>query len=189
MTLLSTRRLHSGRIVTLDLDTVQFPDGSTGTLEMIRHPGASAVLPFLDDPRAADPRVLLISQFRHAADGYIWEIPAGRLERGESPEQCARRELAEETGMAAGGVEHLGSVYTTPGFTDELIHLFVAHDLTRGPTRREADEFLELHPMRWSGVLELVASGELRDGKTLAAILLMQCRPRLGESGLSRPGS
>ena len=176
MTLLSTQRLHSGRILTLDLDTVQFPDGSTGTLEMIRHPGASAVLPFLDDSSAADPRVLLIRQFRHAADGYIWEIPAGRLERGESPEQCARRELTEETGMVAGRVEHLSSVYTTPGFTDELIHLFVAHDLTHGPTRREADEFLELHPIPWSGVLELVARGELRDGKTLAAILLTQLK-------------
>ena len=82
MTLLSTERLFSGRIVNLDRDTVRFPDGSTGQLEMLRHSGASAVVPFLDDPEDHDPRVLLLRQFRHAADGYIWEIPAGRLDAG-----------------------------------------------------------------------------------------------------------
>ena len=101
MTLLSSTREYSGRVVNLDLDTVRFPDGSTGTLEMFRHPGASAVVPFIDDPAEEDPRVLLIRQFRHAADGYIWEVPAGRLDPGETPEACARRELEEETGMVA----------------------------------------------------------------------------------------
>src|SRR3954470_12377969 len=96
MALISTERLYTGRVLNLDLDTVRFPDGSTGTLEMIRHPGAAAVLPFVDDPRSADPTVILIKQFRHAADGYIWEIPAGRLDPGESPEACAARELEEE---------------------------------------------------------------------------------------------
>ena len=95
MTLITTERLYTGRVVNLDRDTVRFPDGSSGRLEMLRHPGASAVVPFLDDPQSTDPRVLLIRQFRHAADGYIWEVPAGRLDRGEAPEACARRELQE----------------------------------------------------------------------------------------------
>ena len=175
MTLISTERLYTGRIVNLDLDTVRFPDGSTGQLEMLRHPGASAVVPFLDDPRAPDPRVLLIRQFRHAADGFIWEVPAGRLDAGEEPEACARRELEEETGMRARTLERLTTIYTTPGFTDERIHLFVAHGLERGMHRREADEFMELHPTAWSSVLELVRTGAIQDGKTLASLLFVQC--------------
>ena len=86
MPLISTERVYTGRIVNLNVDTVTFPDGSTGTLEMLRHPGAAAVVPFLDDPASADPRIVLIRQFRHAAEGDMWEIPAGRLDPGEEPE-------------------------------------------------------------------------------------------------------
>jgi len=175
MTLISSERVYSGRIVNLDRDTVRFPDGTTGQLEMLRHPGASAVVPFLDDPRDPDPRVLLIRQFRHAADAFIWEVPAGRLDPGESPEDCARRELEEETGMRAGSLERLTTIYTTPGFTDERIHLFQAHDLQPGAQQREADEFMELHTRRWSEVMDLVRSGELNDGKTLTSVLFVQC--------------
>ena len=174
MTLLSSERRYTGRIVNLDLDSVRFPDGSTGTLEMLRHPGASAVVPFLDDPASPDPRVLLIRQFRHAADGVIWEIPAGRLDPGEQPEECARRELAEETGMRASRLERLTTVYTTPGFTDERIHLFVASGLEEGAHHREADEFLELSPTRWSVVMDLIERGEIMDGKTLIALLYLR---------------
>lgn len=175
MTLISTERLYTGRVVNLDRDTVRFPDGSIGQLEMLRHPGASAVVPFLDDPRAADPRVLLIRQFRHAAEDYIWEVPAGRLDAGETPEACARRELEEETGMRAHTIERLTTIYTTPGFTDERIHLFVAHGLSPGAHRREADEFMELHPMPWSGAMDLVSTGAIQDGKTLTSLLFVQC--------------
>ena len=175
MALISSERLYSGRIVNLDLDTVRFPDGSTGRLEMLRHPGASAVVPFLDDPADPDPRVLLIRQFRHAAEGFIWEVPAGRLDPGETPEACARRELEEETGMRARAVEQLTTIYTTPGFTDERIHLFVARGLDRGEVRREADEFMEPHTLPWSAVMELARSGEISDGKTLSSLLFVQC--------------
>ena len=180
MTLLSTERLYSGRIVNLDRDTVRFPDGSTGPLEMLRHPGASAVVPFLDDPEADDPRVLLLRQFRHAADGYIWEIPAGRLDAGEAPEACARRELQEETGMRAKQLHQLTTIYTTPGFTDERIHLFLARELEEGDHRREADEFMELHVRRWSAVREMIQRGEIGDGKTLVALLFVQAFIRHG---------
>ena len=174
MTLISSERLHTGRIVNLELDTVRFPDGSTGQLEMLRHPGASAVVPFLDAPGDSDPRVLLIRQFRHAADGFIWEVPAGRLDAGEAPETCARRELEEETGMRAATLERLITIYTTPGFTDERIHLFLAHGLEQGAQHREADEFMELHTLRWSAVMAMVRGGEIQDGKTLASLLFVQ---------------
>jgi ADP-ribose pyrophosphatase len=178
MTLLSAERIYTGRVVNLDLDTVQFPNGTTGRLEMLRHSGAAAVLPFLDDPGAPDPLVLLIRQFRHAADGDIWEIPAGRLDPGEAPEVCARRELQEETGMEAGHLERLTTIYTTPGFTDERIHLYLARVEREGAHAREADEFMELHRLRWSEVLRMVERGVICDGKTLCAIGFVQCFKR-----------
>lgn len=171
MALVSTERLHTGRIVSLDLDTVSFPDGSTGTLEMLRHPGASAVVPFVDDPRSEDPRIILIHQFRHAADGFLWEIPAGRLDPGEEPEACARRELREETGYTAADCRRLVTIHTTPGFTDERIHLFMATGLRPGDHAREADEFVEVHETRWTEALRLVEKGEVTDAKTLTALL------------------
>ena len=174
MSLVSSKRLYSGRIVNLDLDSVRYPDDSIGQLEMLRHPGAAAVVPFLDPPGGADPRAVLIRQFRHAADGYIWEVPAGRLDGGESPESCAERELEEETGMRARRLERLTTIYTTPGFTDERIHLFLADGLEPGAEHREADEFMELHTLRWSRVLEMIDRGEIVDGKTLVSLLFVQ---------------
>ena len=174
MSLVSSKRLYSGRIVNLDLDTVRYPDDSIGQLEMLRHPGAAAVVPFLDLPGGADPRAVLIRQFRHAADGFIWEVPAGRLDGGESPESCAERELEEETGMRARRLERLTTIYTTPGFTDERIHLFLADGLEPGAEHREADEFMELHTLRWSQVLEMIDRGEIVDGKTLVSLLFVQ---------------
>lgn len=175
MSLISRERKYDGRVINLDVDLVRFPDGSSGPLEMVRHPGASAVVPFVDDPAAPDPRILLLRQFRHAAeDSFIWEIPAGRLDPGETPEACAARELTEETGMRAARIERLTTFYTTPGFTDERIHLFAAAGLEEGEHRREADEFMEVHTLRWSKVLEMMESGEICDGKTLLALLYAQ---------------
>jgi ADP-ribose pyrophosphatase len=175
MTLLGAERVYDGRVIDLDVDTVRFPDGSTGRLEMIRHPGASAVVPFLDSPTSPDPRVLLLRQFRHAADGYLWEIPAGRLDAGEDPQACARRELREEAGYDATSVERLTTIYTTPGFTDEVIHLFTAQGLVEKETAREDDEFMEVHSVPWSEVLGMISRGDIRDGKSLVALLFVQC--------------
>lgn len=163
-------RVYHGRIISVDLDEVRFPDGSTGTLEMIRHPGASAVVPVLGEP-GDDPEVLLIRQYRYAADQFLYEIPAGRLDPGESPTDCARRELQEETGYSAERVEHVFTMYTTPGFTDEKIHLFVATGLVAGQAHREADEFMELVPTRLSRALSMVEQGEIQDAKTALALL------------------
>jgi ADP-ribose pyrophosphatase len=170
---LAHRRIYTGRVVQLDVDSVQYPDGSTGELEMLRHPGAAAVIPFASDPRGADPTVLLIRQYRYATGGPLLEIPAGRLDAGETPEQCARRELKEEIGVTAGRLERLTTIWTTPGFTDERIHLFWATDLSAGAHAREPDEFIEVVPRPLSEVLALVRSGEICDGKTVVAILYM----------------
>ncbi|MFL5513023.1 MAG: NUDIX domain-containing protein [Gemmatimonadales bacterium] len=174
MTLVSSERLYSGKIINLDRDTVQFPNQSTGQLEMIRHPGASAVVPFLDEPRAPDTPIHQIRQFRHAPDGYIWENPAGRLDPGETPATCAQRELEEEIGMTADVLARLTTIYTTPGFTDEKIHLFLAHELKKGTHKREADEFMEVHTRRWSEAMNMIRSGEISDGKTLVALMFIQ---------------
>lgn len=168
---LESRRIHTGKVLNLDIDRVQFPDGSVGELEMIRHSGASAVVPFLSDPAGDDPHLLLIKQYRYAANGYLYEIPAGRLDPGEAPADCARRELREETGCSAEQVDFLMTMYTTPGFTDERIHLFVATGLTPGETGHESDEFLTLEPVPLSRALEMIRDGVIQDGKTALGIL------------------
>ena len=177
MTLTRSELIHQGRIIRLERHTVEFPDGSSGELDVVRHPGASAVVPFLDDPGAADPRVLLIRQFRHAAGGWLWEIPAGRLDPGEKddPERCAHRELKEETGYTAESVRYLLSIVTTPGFSDEVIHLYVATGLTRGSPAREADEFMEPHELPLSRVRKMIQDREITDGKTLVALMFVLC--------------
>jgi ADP-ribose pyrophosphatase len=168
---IKSRRVYTGKVISLDVDTVRFPDGSVGELEMVRHPGASAVVPFLSDPAGEDPQVLLIQQYRYATGGYLYEIPAGRLNPGEDPRECALRELKEETGCSAERVDELFTMYTTPGFTDEKIHLFMATGLTSGETKHEVDEFLELQPMPLSRALQMIRAGEIQDSKTALGLL------------------
>jgi ADP-ribose pyrophosphatase len=164
--------VHDGRIVTLSIDTVRFPDGSTGDLEFIRHSGAAAVLPVLGDPAAADPLILLIRQYRYAAGGYMLEVPAGRPDAaGEDWAACARRELEEETGLRAGTLRLLTTIFTTPGFTDEQIHLFLATDLSQGATRFDPDEFVEPVRLTLSAALAQVRDGAICDAKTICTLL------------------
>ena len=168
---IATRRAYTGRVISLDLDTVRFPDGSQGELEMVRHPGASAIVPFLSDPAGPDPQLLLIKQYRYAALDFLYEIPAGRLEPGEAPELCARRELQEETGCTAGTLQHMHTMYTTPGFTDEKIHLFLAWDLVRGTAHTEADEFISVEVIPLTKALDMIRDGVIKDAKTALGIL------------------
>lgn len=163
--------MFTGRSVSLDVDRVKYPDGSEGELEILRHPGASAVVPFLSDPAGEDPQILLIRQYRYAASQYLYEIPAGKLDGDEDPQLCARRELLEETGCTAERVEHLITIFTTPGFTDEQIHLYMATGLTMGETQHEQDEFIETATRPLSEVLQMIERGEIVDGKSLVALL------------------
>ena len=166
----SSRRVYSGRIINLDIDRVRFPNGSIGELEMIRHPGASAVVPFVSEP-GPDGEILLIKQYRYAAERFLYEVPAGRLDAGELPIVCARRELKEETGYSARALEHLLTMFTTPGFTDEQIHVFLAHGLEPGDTAHEPDEFMSVETVTMRRAVELVRTGAIVDAKTALAIL------------------
>jgi ADP-ribose pyrophosphatase len=171
---ISSKRVYSGKIISVDLDSVRFPNGTVGDLEMVRHPGASAVVPFLDPLDSPDPRIVLIRQYRYAANGYVYEIPAGRLDAGEEPEACAARELKEETGYSAANLIALTTFYTTPGFTDERIHLFAASGLTEGSSQTESDEVLDLAPMTLSKAMAMIASGGLVDGKSIIGLFFAE---------------
>lgn len=166
-----SERIYTGRIINLDRDTVRFPDGSVGELEMVRHPGASAVVPFVSEPSGDDPQILLLRQYRYAAEEFLYEVPAGRLDPGEAPATCATRELKEETGCTARSMEFLFTMFTTPGFTDERIHVFMASGLEQGEAARESDEFMTVETVPLSAALRFVQEGRIKDGKTALAIL------------------
>jgi len=161
-----TRRvLDSGKVGSYGLDDVVLPNGHRTTLQILRHPGASAVVPFVDANT-----VILLRQYRYAPDAWLWEVPAGKLDPGESPEACIARELEEETGWRAGRIERAGKILTTPGFTDELIHLFCAYDLRPGKLARGPSELIEVHEVALAEAVEMVTRGEIIDGKTIAAL-------------------
>ena len=170
---MTSRNIYRGRIVDLNLETVTLPNGATVELEIIHHPGASAVVPMKDATTVA-----LIRQYRHAVGGYIYEIPAGKLHPGEDPKVCAARELEEEIGYRAAVFEHLLSFYTTPGFTDELIHIYRATGLTRGTQDLGADEVLEVVEMPLEAAIDRIADGTIRDGKTIVGLHAAYLRER-----------
>lgn len=159
------------KFLDLHVDRVRYPDGSEGEQVLIHHPGASAVVPIVSDVSSADPQLLLIRQYRYATGGELWEIPAGRLEPDEAPEACAKRELLEETGCRCERLVPLTFLWTTPGFTNEKIHLFMATGLTQGEAAREADEFMEVVPVQMSKALEMIRDGVITDAKTMVALL------------------
>lgn len=169
---LRSRTIHKGRIVHLCQDSVRFPDGSTGELELIRHSGAAAVVPVLGDADALDPEIVLVRQFRYGAGGDIYEIPAGRPDRaGEPWENVAARELEEETGYVAGSLRRLTTLYTTPGFTDERIHVFLATGLSKGAAALDDDEFVEVRTMRLADAIQAIEDGRVIDAKSVAGVL------------------
>lgn len=189
---LERRVVHDGRIVHLSVDTVRFPDGTVGELELVRHDGASAVLPIMGDPDAEDPDILLIRQYRYATGGEIYEVPAGMPAGSEEPwEQVAARELEEETGWKARSLRHLTRIYTTPGFTDEVIHLYLATDLVEGTSRLDRDEFVEVVRVPFSQALEWVREGRIEDGKSVSTLLYAACFVVAGGRvvGLAGPGT
>ncbi|HKK69896.1 MAG TPA: NUDIX hydrolase [Candidatus Krumholzibacteria bacterium] len=170
-------RVFDGRLLKIDEAAVGLPGGSRATLESIRHPGAAAALPFVDDDT-----VLLVRQYRHAMGGYILEVPAGKIDDEEPPAVCARREVQEEVGHLPGRLEPLGAIFTTPGFTDEVIWLFEAHDLVDTGTAHEEDEVIEVQSWRFDQAIQAVEDGRIRDAKSVAAILHSALR-RVREDG------
>ena len=162
---------HKGRVIDVGTEDVTLPSGVRTTLDVIRHPGASCILPLVDD------RVVLIRQFRHCANGWLWEAPAGTLNPGETPEDCALREVTEESGLVAGRLEHVGFVFTAPGFTDEKIHLWLAHDCTPAAAHHDEDEVItEVRRFRPDEVDTLLRDGALCDAKTMAVLLQWRIR-------------
>lgn len=157
--------IYRGRVIRLDVDTVTLPNGTTADLEIIRHPGAVAVVPLKDDGT-----VLLVRQYRHAAAGYIYEVPAGKLDPGEKACECAGRELEEEIGRRASRLTPLLSFYTTPGFTDEVIHLFLATGLTPGTQKLDRDEVLKVVEMPLDEAMQRITDGTIRDAKTIIGL-------------------
>ena len=168
---IASRELYTGKIFRLDRDTVRFPDGTVAEMDIVRHPGASAIVPFMSDPESDDPQILLLRQYRYAGGGYIYEVPAGRLDGDESPADCAVRELKEETGCTAERMHPLFTMFTTPGFTDEKIHVFMATGLVHGESAREADEFADVVIMPLAEALELIRTGVIMDAKSALSIL------------------
>lgn len=164
---MSARRIFEGRILTLEVEEVELPNGVTVELELVRHRGAAAVVPVSEDGS-----VTLVRQYRHAARRtWLLEVPAGKLDPGEDPVGCARRELREEVGLAAQRLEPLGWIWTTPGFSDERIWLFLARNLETVPPAPEVDEVLEVVRMPFDEVVRMALEGTLTDGKTICAVL------------------
>lgn len=160
--------VYRGRVVDLGLEHVTLPNGVEIDLEVVRHAGAAGVVAV--DERT---RVVLIEQYRHAAGGFLWEIPAGVLHPGEAPEACAGRELAEEVGLAAERFALLGSMLPTPGYSDERIHLFLAHGLRAVPLARDHDEVIRrVERVPIGDAVAMVRGGEIPDAKTALALLL-----------------
>ncbi len=161
------REVYKGRVVHLVIEDVELPNGNRVPLEIIHHPGAAAVVPF-----TAAGEVLLVRQYRHAAGGYLLEVPAGKLDPGEAPEACALRETEEEVGYAPGHLTRLGAIYTTPGFTDEVIHLYAAHDLVPGTANLGPDEVLSVVQLPLAEALARIRRGEIQDAKTICALMM-----------------
>ena len=168
-TIISSEKVYKGGILDVAVEKHAMPNGRQSDFEIIHHPGGAAVLPVL-----ADGRVLLIRQFRPAVGEMIYEIPAGRLEPGESAQECAGRELIEEAGYSAAQILPLGGFWSTIGFCDEYVHLFLGKELTETEQALEPDEIIELCPMTLAEALAKVKSGAILDSKTQLALLQYQ---------------
>jgi len=166
-----TEPIYSGRVVKLVVHDVELPDGKSSKRELIQHPGAVAIVAL--DP---DQNVLLVRQYRIAADRVLVEIPAGTLNPGEDPETCAVRELQEETGYRPGQIEKIGGIFVAPGYTTEFIHLYMASDLSESRLAHDDDEFLEVDRMPLAEALKLIERGDIIDGKSISALLLVARR-------------
>jgi ADP-ribose pyrophosphatase len=165
-TTLARREIWKGSVGAFGEDDIRLPDGRQFTLGVLHHPGASAVVPLL-----SDGRVVLLRQYRYAVRQTLWEVPAGKLDPGEHPDACARRELREETGYTAAALESLGSIVVTPGYSDERIHLYAARGLREGERALAADESIHSTAVAFDEAVRMALAGEISDAKTVIALL------------------
>lgn len=168
-TTLHSRRVFDGRLLHLDVDEIRLPNGGEAVREVVRHPGGVCVLPL-----HADGTVSVVEQFRYPYKEVVTELPAGKLEPGENPDDAIRRELSEEVGLTAGEWHKMGVFYPTPGYTDEVLHLYFARDLSQGDCHPDDDEFLAPRRVPLETLAEQVMDGTLKDGKTIALVLKVQ---------------
>jgi ADP-ribose pyrophosphatase len=168
-----SKRIYDGRIVSLRVDTVELPDGKTAHREIVEHRGAVAIVPMLDSQQ-----IVMVRQYRQAAGEVLLEIPAGTLGAGEDPEECARRELIEETGYSAHEMTRLFGSYLSPGYSDEMLHTYLATGLTEGPGLQDEDEFVEVVKINLSDVMRMIQLGEIKDAKSICGCLLAECITR-----------
>ncbi len=167
----NTTMIHKGRVFELIRENITLGNGFTMDIDLIRHPGASAIVPFLDDGT-----IVMIRQYRHAIGKYIWEIPAGTLDKNESPLDCAKRELTEETGFIASDWTKLGEITPLPAYSNERIHIYLAKTLTSATQNLDDDEMLEIHKIKWDRVMQMLSKGEIQDGKTISALCLAKLK-------------
>lgn len=160
--------IYEGRVVHLHLKTVKLPNGGEGKREVVIHPGAVAVVPLLPNGQ-----VILVKQFRLPAKQVLLEVPAGTLEPNENPDAAAIRELQEETGYRPRQLERIGGIYVAPGYTTEYIHLYVARDLEKDALEKDVDEFIDIVTMPLSEAVNMVLTGEIQDGKSVASLLMV----------------
>lgn len=163
---LSSERIFDGRVLHIRVDTVELPDGQKATREVADHPGGVCIVALDNEGNA-----LLVKQFRYPYEKVLREIPAGKLEYGEDPEKAAIRELREETGAVPGKFQSLGELYPSPGYCGEILHMYLAQDLQFGETDLDEDEYLDLERVPFNQLVEQILSGEIRDAKTIAAVL------------------
>ncbi len=162
---LESNVLYRGKILNLIKDRVSLPDGNESVREIVQHSGGSAILCEKDD------KILMVRQFRYAYKEEIWEIPAGKVNRGEDPEKTAVRELEEECGVKAGNIKLLFTVYPSPGYTTEILRIYKATDIKEGEAKLDEDEFLTACWVEKSKLREMVKNGDIKDAKTLIALL------------------
>ncbi|HHV59546.1 MAG TPA: NUDIX hydrolase [Clostridiaceae bacterium] len=164
---ISSTRIYNGSVITVDALKVLLPNGKEAKRDLVLHPGASVIIPVTEAGE-----VYMVSQYRKPIEKISLEIPAGKLDPGEAPEVCARRELKEETGLEAGRITHLISVHSTPGFCNEVLHMFLATDLVEGDTCADEDEFLNCEKYTLDELVEKILNHEITDAKTIIGILL-----------------
>ncbi|HKL11930.1 MAG TPA: NUDIX hydrolase [Clostridia bacterium] len=158
-------KLYRGKIINLRIDTVELPNQKYSKREIIEHGGGVAIIAMIDE------KIVLVRQYRKAVEKSIYELPAGKLESVESPKECAEREFTEETGYASGNMKFLFSFYSSPGFSNELIHLFIAEDISFVGANPDEDEYIETVEIPFKDVLHMIKTGEIIDAKTIIGLL------------------